>query len=148
MSGENFNRKRKNTKVLLAPLDWGLGHATRCIPIIKELIANGLDVTVAANGATANLLKIEFPQMRFLLLAGYGISYSKSKKWLTWKILSQLPRILSTMHHEHQWLKKAVEENECDLIISDNHPGFYHATVKSVYITHQLNIHTSSNFGS
>ena len=27
--------------ILVAPLNWGLGHATRCIPIIKALEENG-----------------------------------------------------------------------------------------------------------
>ena len=27
--------------ILVAPLNWGLGHATRCIPIIRALEANG-----------------------------------------------------------------------------------------------------------
>ncbi|MEL6987299.1 MAG: glycosyltransferase, partial [Bacteroidota bacterium] len=31
MSGEK--------KILIAPLNWGLGHATRCIPIIKYLLS-------------------------------------------------------------------------------------------------------------
>ncbi len=36
--------------MLVAPLDWGLGHATRCIPIINELIQQGAQVIVAASG--------------------------------------------------------------------------------------------------
>jgi hypothetical protein len=33
-------------KVLIAPLDWGLGHATRCIPVITALLELGYHVTI------------------------------------------------------------------------------------------------------
>ena len=37
-------------RVLIAPLNWGIGHATRCIPIIKRLLEAGKEVIVAADG--------------------------------------------------------------------------------------------------
>ena len=36
--------------VLVCPLDWGLGHAARCVPIIKALEARGKKVLLAADG--------------------------------------------------------------------------------------------------
>ena len=48
-------------KVLVSPLDWGLGHATRCIPVIRYLLNKGCNVIIAAEGAQENLLKTEFP---------------------------------------------------------------------------------------
>jgi hypothetical protein len=62
--------------VLVAPLDWGLGHATRCIPIIKELIQQGARVIVAANPGQKTLLKSEFTQIEFIESPGYHIRYS------------------------------------------------------------------------
>jgi hypothetical protein len=50
------------TRILVAPLDWGLGHATRCIPIIRELLSRGCEVWLAGEGAQEHLLKEEFPQ--------------------------------------------------------------------------------------
>ena len=41
---------RRKFRILVAPLDWGLGHATRCIPIIKELLGNDCDVWLAGEG--------------------------------------------------------------------------------------------------
>ncbi|MBU3745270.1 MAG: glycosyl transferase family 28, partial [Sediminibacterium sp.] len=39
-----MNTAKQNIKVLVAPLDWGLGHATRCIPIIAALLSEGYEV--------------------------------------------------------------------------------------------------------
>ena len=60
-------------RILVAPLDWGLGHATRCIPLIKELLEGGCEVWLAGEGAQQVLLQNEFPQLPFLQLQGYRI---------------------------------------------------------------------------
>ncbi len=145
-NGENFNTAHRPKKVLLAPLDWGLGHATRCIPIIKELFAQGCDVLIAAEGATEALLKKEFPALTFLSLQGYNITYSRSKFWLPLKMLLQFPKLLSVIYKEQNWLKKTAEQHKIDMIITDNRMGFYHSTIPSVYITHQLTIKTANRF--
>ena len=56
MDSKNFNISETKRKVLVAPLDWGLGHATRCIPIIHELLRQNYEVLLAAEKAIANLL--------------------------------------------------------------------------------------------
>ena len=60
-------------KVLIAPLDWGLGHATRCIPVITALLELGYHVTIATDGPHAIILREAFPNLTFLRLKGYGI---------------------------------------------------------------------------
>lgn len=138
MKGENFNRKGRKPRILLAPLDWGLGHATRCIPIIKDLLTKDCEVIIAAEGPLLALLSAEFPSLLFLPLKGYRIRYSRSKAWLPFKIMLQLPRILRMVGFENRWLKNTVLEHEIDAVISDNRPGMYHREIPSVYITHQL----------
>ena len=79
-------------KVLIAPLDWGLGHATRCIPLINNLIENKNEVIIAAHGAIEKLLKSQFPQLQFVQLFNYNIQYASNGKWLWWKVL-QIARL-------------------------------------------------------
>lgn len=131
---------------MVIPLDWGLGHATRCVPIIRALLANGCEVLIAAEGATESLLKHEFQQLRFIPLTGYRISYSKKKYWLPFKIIAQVPWILMRIYKEHQWVKKNVKIHSITAIIADNRFGLYHSTLPSVYITHQLLIKTGNPF--
>jgi predicted glycosyltransferase len=132
---------QKNRRILLAPLDWGLGHATRCIPIIRSLQEQGCEVVLAGDGAVEALLSNEFPEMEIKILKGYGISYSKNAS-LFGSMLQQLPRILQSIKAEQQWLSDLLKKESFDLIISDNRPGFYSSQVPSVYITHQLLINS------
>ncbi|MDX1471135.1 MAG: glycosyltransferase, partial [Flavobacteriaceae bacterium] len=63
-------------RILVAPLNWGLGHATRCIPIIRELIAQGFEPVLASDGDALTLLQREFPQLSYYNLPSYNIKYS------------------------------------------------------------------------
>jgi uncharacterized protein (TIGR00661 family) len=139
---KDFNKFAQSPHILVAPLDWGLGHATRCITIIYELINAGCHVSVAADGKTAILLKKEFPDLNLLPLKGYHIHYSRSPKWFFFSLLIQFPRIFITIQKEHRWLKKNIRLHKFDAVISDNRFGLHSSKVPSVYITHQLNIST------
>jgi uncharacterized protein (TIGR00661 family) len=127
-------------KVLIAPLDWGLGHATRCIPIIKALVNNGYTVSIAAEGAQANLLQNEFPNLVILPLKGYRVRYSKSKWALPFRLLWQVPKLLQIIRYERNWLANTIKEHNIDLVISDNRYGLSSKTIPCIFITHQLTI--------
>lgn len=129
---------------VISMLDWGLGHTTRCIPIINELIAQGLKVIIAAESDALKILKLEFPNAEFRHLPGYNINYSRNKRLFGLKIVAQLPRIFAKIRFEKKWLKVLLKELNVQVIISDNRPGFYHPSVHSIYITHQLNIKTGN----
>ncbi len=135
-------------RILVAPLDWGLGHATRCIPIIKELLANDCEVWLACEGVQESLLRSEFPGLPFVTLRGYRIKYSKSGKGLLWKMVQQIPKLISSVGAEHRWLNKTVADHDFDAIISDNRFGLHHRKIPSVFITHQLSIKSTLGKGS
>ena len=128
-------------KLLVAPLDWGLGHATRCVPVIRDLLNNNCEVWLAGEGAQEKLLREEFPSLPFLPLKGYRIKYGKSG--LTGKILLQVPSILRSIKEENKWLKEQVTKYRFEAVISDNRYGLYHKNIFSVFITHQLFIKSS-----
>jgi len=140
-AGENLLRK---SRILVAPLDWGLGHTSRCIPIIKELLAQNFEVFAAGDVQQEWLLRTEFPGLPFLPLKGYGIRYSKRNLLL--KLISQVPKIMLRIREEHRWLEQAVTTHHIDAVISDNRFGLYHQKIHTVFITHQLQIKT--NLGS
>ena len=131
--------------ILIAPLDWGLGHATRCIPVIHELIKLGVTVIIAAEGAVKVVLKKEFPAVEIIPLKGYEINYSKTKAGFFSKLIMQSPKIISAINYEHNWLTRFLKNNAIDAVIADNRFGLWTKTVPCVYITHQLNLH-SPNF--
>ena len=45
-----FRLMNSKKSILVAPLNWGLGHATRCIPIINSLLQHNFKVIISANG--------------------------------------------------------------------------------------------------
>ena len=144
-----INKKINNiykTTILIAPLDWGLGHATRCVPIIKELLKNNCNVIIGAEAATASLLKKEFPELLIIQINGYRIKYSKKIYFLPFKIFIQIPRILKHIYKEHLWVKKVVKKHSINAIISDNRFGLFHSNMPSIFITHQLLVKTGHSF--
>jgi uncharacterized protein (TIGR00661 family) len=146
INNNNFYTKIYRPRILVAPLDWGLGHATRCIPVINELIKHHCEVVIAADKASFFLLKKEFPTIVFLRINGYKIQYSRNKKWLSFKLLVQFPKIIFSIWKENAWLKKVIDEYQIDAVISDNRFGVYNKRIPCVYITHQLHIKTGNKF--
>ena len=132
----------QKTKVLIAPLDWGLGHATRCISIINELLAADFEVIIAAEGSQKKLLVGEFPALRVVELKGYRIKYAIKSWQLPIKILLQAPKILIQINNENKWLYGFLESENINVVISDNRFGMHSAKTFSVFITHQLAIQT------
>ncbi len=130
-------------RIIVAPLDWGLGHATRCIPVIRELLNNDCEVFLAGEGKIKNLLQAEFPEQVFLDLKGYNINYGKTGWELFGNLLLQIPKIIEVMDEEHEWLHNMIEEHQIDAVISDNRYGLFNEKIHSVFMTHQLLIKTS-----
>lgn len=139
----NINPKTfKKLTVLVAPLDWGLGHATRCIPIIRHLLDTDYEVIIAAEGPQLQLLRKEFPSVETLIIPGYRLKYSKTG-WRTFlKIILQIPKILTAIKSENRWLNQLLKQRNIHAIISDNRYGLYHPEIRSFFITHQLAIRT------
>ncbi|RYZ20649.1 MAG: glycosyl transferase family 28 [Chitinophagaceae bacterium] len=129
-------------RILVAPLDWGLGHATRCIPIIHRLRSRGTTVLLAGSGASGNVLREAFPDLPFHPLPGHEVRYSRGASGLVWKILQQLPQLARTVEAEHRWLRDFVQQQGIDAVISDNRYGLHHPALPTVFITHQLGIRT------
>jgi uncharacterized protein (TIGR00661 family) len=126
-------------KILVAPLDWGLGHATRCIPIIRELIKRKCTVIIAGNGDSLVLLKAEFPQVMFYTLPGYEPTYPSDGNMVL-KIMLQIPKFIRAIKNEHSRIESIVQSNHIDLIISDNRYGCWSRRAPSIFLSHQLNI--------
>jgi uncharacterized protein (TIGR00661 family) len=133
-------------RVLIAPLDWGLGHATRCIPVIRKFRSLGHKVLIGGSGESFALLKTEFPNLQRIALPAYNPHYPGSGS-MVWKMARQLPKFIKAIRDEHALIEKLIVENKIDLVISDNRYGLWSAHVPSVLITHQSNILMPSRFG-
>ena len=133
----------KKKKILVVPLNWGLGHATRCIPIIRELLAQDASVLIGGDGMALAYLKNEFPNLPIINIPDLKVRYPKSGWYLLYFAL-RIPKLFTYVKKENQALKKLVREYQIDGIISDNRYGLYHNSKPSILITHQLFIETPS----
>jgi uncharacterized protein (TIGR00661 family) len=130
--------EKKFQKILIAPLDWGLGHATRCIPLIRLFRRQGREVLIASGGKALTLLKEEFPELDFFELPAFDIHYEHQSMVLN--MMQQMPKLRRIIMRENRALKEILAQHEIDLIISDNRYGIHDNIVPSVFLGHQLAI--------
>lgn len=127
-------------RILVAPLNWGLGHATRCIPLIKALIAENFAPVIASDGAALTLLRKEFPKLTAIELPAYNITYTKNGTLFKLKLLKDSPKLLKAIKAEKKATSSILEAYDIAGIISDNRFGVRSKKVPSVFMTHQLNV--------
>ena len=131
-------KQPKNKTILIAPLNWGLGHATRCMPIIEYLLAINNRVILAGDGESLKLLSEQFPTLKKIELPSYNVKYGKGS--MVKETLFLVPQYIKAIREEHKLLKTLVIEHAIDLIISDNRYGLWSDNVPSVFIGHQIAI--------
>ncbi len=129
-------------KILIAPLNWGLGHATRMVPIIQEELNRGNKVIIGSNGMALKYLCHRFPNLECLRIPFPKICYSK-KLNMPMQMGLLAPLLLWGIFREHFLLSRIIKKHNITCIISDNRFGLYSRKVRSVFVTHQLWIRTS-----
>ncbi|MFT5818974.1 MAG: hypothetical protein ACI8ZM_000196 [Crocinitomix sp.] len=125
--------------VLLAALDWGMGHTTRCVSIIRTLIKANNQVVFAGNEQQLSFIKKDFPGIKTETLRGYDMQLDSTKSTYL-QMARQQKTMMKAIKAENNWLKNYINANQVDLVISDNRYGFHHSNVPSIIITHQLNL--------
>jgi hypothetical protein len=126
-------------RILVAALDWGMGHTTRLVSLLRQLKNQQNLLIFAGNQAQCQFIKAEFPEIELADLSGYEIRLD-SKKSTYWQLFQQGFKVKKAMKAEKKWLSNFVTANKVDLIISDNRYGFFHPKIKSILVTHQLNL--------
>jgi hypothetical protein len=126
--------------IFISPLDWGLGHATRCVPIIRGLEKNN-NVIIGITPLTKSIFEEEFPALQKISLPSYNISYSMFfPLWM--KLSAEWPRIAGVIRSEKKTLSKIIDAHEIDIVISDNRFGLHSSKARSIFITHQIFVKT------
>ncbi len=126
--------------ILVAVLNWGIGHATRCIPLIKQLQNKDYQIIIASDGDALLLLKQVFPKQQFVSLPSYRVSYARQEKFFSLKMLWQMPKFIQTYWKERKTTKRLIKNHDISGIISDNRFGIFFTGITSIYITHQLKV--------
>ena len=132
-------------KILIAALDWGLGHASRCVPIIQHLLETGCEPIIGSSGNALQLLKAEFPELQSIELPSYKISYPIGRGMM-FKLAAQLPAVWQTILQEHKILQELITKENIGAVVSDNRYGLYNNKIPGIFITHQLFIKAPKGF--
>ncbi|MCQ2054220.1 MAG: glycosyl transferase family 28 [Fibrobacter sp.] len=127
-------------KVLIAPLDWGLGHAARCVPVIREFLRQGAEVELAVVKANANFFREIFPDVRQRIAPSYNIVYPKHGFNMALWLLKNSGHLNKVMRFEHRYAEEMVERHGYDVLFSDNRFAFYSKKAYCIYMTHQRRI--------
>ena len=125
--------------ILICPLNWGLGHATRCVPIIKDLTNQGNKVIIAADEGPLAFLQKEFPDHEFIKFPGFSPKYSRSNTQV-FKMMMAFPGALRDIRRDHKTVESIVKNYNIDTVISDNRFGCWSKQAHSIFMTHQLHI--------
>jgi len=123
--------------ILASPLEWGLGHTVRLVPLIEAALSQGCRVILASDGRSLNFLRNRFPDLPWVRMPFYPIRYPDDSRFFR-KLMPQVPGILRTIHQNRKQLAGLVREWCVDLIISDHRYGMTYPGVTSVFITNQL----------
>lgn len=133
-------KSTKKPKILICPLDWGLGHAARMVPIIRELLEHQYEVLLGTCGNQKNFFYGEFPQVPQVEALSYQIQYPSLGWFMPFWMAIEIPRLLRLRKKEQKWTESICKEYQIDLVLSDNRFGCFSKSVPSIYITHQVRI--------
>ncbi len=133
-----------NKKILYCVLNWGLGHASRSIPLIHQLLLKNNTVSIATDGIALDFLKIEFPDLTFLELPSYNIQYPNRRIMIS--LANQFPHIFRNYLKEKKLIDSLVLEKEIEVIISDCRYSCHSSHTQNYIITHQIQLHTGNKW--
>ena len=135
---EKIQPHKEKPLILYAPLDWGLGHTTRSIPVIRAFLEGGCRVLIACNSTQKEILAQEFPELEFTHLKGFGLKYGQNRTTTLIRLLLQVPKILIRIKNEFRVVRSIAVKEGISAVVSDNRYGAYSPGLPSVFITHQL----------
>ncbi len=132
----------QNKNILICPLDWGLGHAARMVPIINMLNQLGANAIIAANNGPLEFLKQRFPDIKTIEFDGFSPQYPSNGS-MAMAMIKSLPKMFLEANRAHNELQRIIKKHKIDAVISDNRYELSTSKVPCIFVTHQLNIQTS-----
>jgi hypothetical protein len=131
---DHIHKKR----ILISPLNWGLGHVMRLVPLIRQFQFQGNTILIACDAEQQRILEHELHQVTYIPFEGYPFAFTgKSFRLDLARKFSNLSRFVAA---ETSQVNALVKAHAIDVVISDQRPGFRSDTVPSVLISHQLEL--------
>jgi uncharacterized protein (TIGR00661 family) len=128
-------------RVIYGICSWGLGHATRSLPVIRELLEENNDLTVISHGRSLELLKKELgSNIDYYDIPDYPMLLSAEPRQFMAKSIIYWPLFIRSIQSGISNVKKIIDKKKFDVIISDARYDMLNKTVRTFFISHQIRI--------
>ncbi len=129
----------KNKRILISVLNWGIGHVSRSIGIIDQLIKQENTVIIACDDAQKDIFSQYFSDVQFISHEGYPFQFD-GKGNFRWDLTKRLSKLQARLTEERKQVASYVEKHNIDVVLSDHRYGFVSKDVPSIFMTHQVNL--------
>lgn len=129
----------QNKRILISVLNWGMGHVSRSIGIIYQLIKQENTVIIACDDSQKKIFSEYFPELQFISHEGYPFQFD-GKGNFRWDLTKRLSKLKTRLTEERKQVTSYVGQHNIDVVLSDHRYGFLSKDVPSVFITHQVNL--------
>lgn len=128
-----------NAKIIFSPLNWGMGHVSRSLPLLNQLLDQNNSITVFCTSKQQEIYELYFNNLRFIHHEPYTFSFG-AKGFNTWEFLKQLPCLIKQQRAEQKRIAEYIALYPTDYIISDQRYGFRSTSTCSIFMTHQCRL--------
>ena len=128
-------------KVIYGICSWGLGHATRSLPVIRKLQEENNELTIISHGRSLELLKKELgSNINYHDIPDYPMLVSAEPRQFMAKSMIYWPLFVRKIQSGVSNLKKIANKEKFNVIISDARYDMLNKSVPTYFISHQIRI--------
>jgi hypothetical protein len=125
-------------KILFGVFDWGLGHATRDLPLIEALLKKRHTVHILSTGRALELLRRHFgPRCEYFDVPSLGNPYTRTR-FHSLSVLLHGVGILRNLRRARRMTAAIIGKGRYDKVISDVRYDVYDKGENSYFINHQV----------
>ncbi len=126
-------------RILFSPLNWGWGHVARSIPMLKMLEEQNNIIFIACSKKQREVYKEYLSSVEYLDGQDYPFGFGGKGNFVL-DVLKSFRKLYIFGLKEKKWVKFQVQSLDISMVLSDHRYLFRSKKVKSIFITHQLNL--------
>ncbi len=125
-------------KILISPLNWGMGHVSRCIPLIKKLAKQNNQIFIACSNSQRIVFESYFEKdIVYILHEEYPFRFRGRGNFI-FDVLMNSNELKKRYKSEFIEVKNIIQNYGINIVISDHRYGFRSKHCISIFMTHQL----------
>jgi hypothetical protein len=131
----------KDKTILIASLNWGLGHVFRSAALVLSLAKQGNRIVIACSESQLPYFKslVTDVHVIYVTIDDYPFVFGGKSNWL-WDGMKSFFALRKHLRSEELSVLRLIAEHNIDVVLSDHRYGFWCATVPTIFITHQIKL--------